>query len=201
MHRTLRWRMLALQAAIVLPALSCGGGSSGNGIAIRQLVSLEIQPATAQAVEPGGTFPFLAIGTFNASPSTGMVNAHWISSDPSIATVDSTTGVALCGSSLGTVTITASAAGNGHSVQGSATLSCVSLSPPPTMAGKCIATMGVTNSLTGACVGNVNGMCRATEDPVNCPKGAKALDPQLIFPCGFPSFNPTEVDHGRSCNP
>jgi hypothetical protein len=77
----------------------------------------------------------------------------------------------------------------------------VSLTPPPTMAGRCIATMGVTNTLTGACVGNVNGMCRATEDPVNCPKGAKALDPQLIFPCGFPNFNPTEVDHGRSCNP
>lgn len=201
MHRTLRWKMLVLQAAIVLPALSCGGGGSGNGIAIRQLVSLAIQPTTAQAVGPGGTFPFLAIGTFNASPSTGMVNAQWISSDPSIATVDSTTGVALCSSSLGTVTITASALANGHAVQGSATFSCVSLTPPPTMAGVCIATMGVTNTLTGACVGHVNGVCRATEDLVNCPKGAKTLDPQLIFPCGFPNFQPIEVDHGRSCNP
>jgi Big-like domain-containing protein len=115
----------------VLTALlaSCGGGTMGPPPP-RELVSLSVQPSNATATQ-GNTAPFSATGTFNQAPLVlDNLAAQWVSSDTSIATVDANTGAATCISVGGPVNITASTAGKGGMVSGSATLTC-QISPNP----------------------------------------------------------------------
>ena len=117
---------LALTAAVLT---SCGGGQIGPPPP-RQLISVTVQPSSSTATQ-GNTVPFSATGTFNHPPNTQTnLPAQWTSSDTNIATVDVNTGVATCVSVGGPVNITASAAGKGGMVSGSATLTC-QVSPDP----------------------------------------------------------------------
>lgn len=48
----------------------------------RQLITLTVQPANADAIAPGGTAPFTAAGTFDQSPiAETNVPVQWSSSD------------------------------------------------------------------------------------------------------------------------
>ena len=61
--------------------------------------------------------PFSATGTFDKEPTTvENVSAVWISSDPTIVTVDSSSGVASCVAVGGPITITASAGEEGKPI-------------------------------------------------------------------------------------
>jgi len=84
------------------------------------LISLEILPSTQTVASAGQTTQFLAIGTFSATSSTpgtqNMANVPtytvtWYSSNPSVATINSSTGVAT-GVGPGTTAITAIATNN-----------------------------------------------------------------------------------------
>lgn len=107
----------------------CGGGSSTPlPPPLRQLVSVSVQPSAASAVQ-GGTSFFTATGTYDQAPTTQTnLPAQWASSDTNVATIDASTGVATCVSAGGPVTITASDAGKGGTVKGTAALTC---NPPP----------------------------------------------------------------------
>src|SRR4029077_12184027 len=64
----------------------CGGTSKTQE---RQLVSISVQPGNAQAVAPGGTIAFSAVGNFNQAPLTQTNFAvQWSSSDPSVAIIN-----------------------------------------------------------------------------------------------------------------
>jgi Big-like domain-containing protein len=122
-----------LISGLIAPAIgllmSCGGGDIGQPQP-RQLVSVSVQPSSATATQ-GSSVPFSATGTFNQAPATQTnLPAQWASSDTNIATIDANTGAATCVSIGGPVTISASAAGKGGMVNGSATLTC-QVSPDP----------------------------------------------------------------------
>src|SRR5262249_34521445 len=107
----------------------CGGSSGPEGP--RQLVSIAVQPGSAQVIAPDGTVPFSATGTFDQAPTVeANLPVQWASSDSSIATVDANSGIATCISVGGPVTVTGSATGKGGTVQGSGLLTC-QLSPNP----------------------------------------------------------------------
>jgi len=104
---------------------SCGGGGP------RQLIGVSVQPVSGQAIAPDGNVPFSATGTFDQAPTTqANLPVQWTSSDSTIATIDPTTGFATCLAVGGPITVTASAAGKGGTVHGSAALTC-QLSPDP----------------------------------------------------------------------
>src|SRR5262249_5578595 len=133
-------------SALMLPAIgiliSCGGGEIGPTLP-RQLVSLTVQPNSTSATQ-GDTVSFSATGTFNQAPVTeNNLPAQWTSSDTNTATIDANTGAATCVSIGGPISISASAAGKGGMLQGTATLTCqISPNPvatlnPPGMALNC----------------------------------------------------------------
>jgi hypothetical protein len=111
--------------------LACGAGHP-------TIVSLQVNPQSAQATAPGGEVGFTATGTFTNNKSRDL-NAtdglKWSTSDSNIASIGSNTGQATCNAS-GTVTITAQAPAdltfeinNGvhndsQNVAGTATLQC-----------------------------------------------------------------------------
>jgi len=171
---------------------NCGGGDV-TPLMERQLVALAVEPANADAVAPGGTAPFSATGTFNQSPSTQTnLPAQWTSSDATIATVDSSTGIATCVATGGPVTISASAAGKGGSITGTAALTCVLAHSG---LGRCLVSAG--GAMNGSCIGERGGLCHQAYDPANCPPGevpAAVTSDQ----CGPSTFN---VDAGRTCTP
>src|SRR5262249_12786786 len=104
---------------------SCGGGGP------RQLIGVSVQPVSGQAIAPDGNVPFSATGTFDQTPTTqANLPVQWTSSDSTIATIDPTMGFATCLAVGGPITVTASAAGKGGTVHGSAALTC-QLSPDP----------------------------------------------------------------------
>jgi len=113
---------LGIGFSAVLILAGCGGGPT---LGPRMLTALSVQPTDAGA-SPGATFPFSATGTFDQAPLTQeKTPAHWASSDPSIATIDPSSGVARCVALGGPITVTATAAGKGGSVQNTAKLSCL----------------------------------------------------------------------------
>ena len=119
---------LVLSIAVMVSASGCGGGSP---IPQRQLVSISVQPGNAQAVAPGGTIAFSAVGNFNQAPLTQTNFAvQWSSSDSSVATVEPATGLATCATVGEPVTIVGSAPGKAGAVTGSGVLTC-QLSPNP----------------------------------------------------------------------
>lgn len=178
---------LAVMICTVSALTSCGGVSIQPQ---RLLTNLSVQPATADAVEPDGTMPFIATATFNDPPATETnYPALWVSSDPEVATVDQNSGVATCLTQGGPVSITASAAG----VKASASLTC---SPSLTMTGNCVYVCGSSRcgELTGYCSGSVGGACRQAYDPVQCPVGRPAQS-TATNACG------AGIDTARTCTP
>jgi Big-like domain-containing protein len=99
--------------------------SSVASMGPRQLVAIAVQPGSGEAVAPDGTVPFSATGTFDQAPSTqSNMPVEWSSSDPGVATIDPTTGVATCVAVGGPISVTARAAGKGGMVQGAGSLAC-----------------------------------------------------------------------------
>lgn len=102
--------------------VAAGGGGSNAG-----LTALTIIPAAGASVltTPDETAQYLAIGTFSTPPTTQDMTGHvtWISSDVSVATIDSN-GLATAGSiTQGVTTITALAvAGDGSVITGTSDL-------------------------------------------------------------------------------
>lgn len=184
---------LALFAAILTLA-SCGGGA---GMGVRQLVAITVQPGNGQAIEPGGTVPFTATGTFDQAPITQTnLSAQWASSDSNVATIDPNTGIATCLAEGGPITMTASAAGKGGTVHAAGTLACqvspnpvVSLDPP---------VLGFTCSLQGlAC------SCTPPETATLSNVGGATLVIDSIVTVNgfFPQSNTcgTSIEPGQSC--
>lgn len=111
--------------------LACGAGHP-------TIVSVQVNPQSANATAPGGEVGFTATGVFKNNQSrelTAVNGVKWSTSDTTIAGIDSNTGPATCNAS-GTVTITAQAPAdltfqinNGvhnlsTNVSGTATLQC-----------------------------------------------------------------------------
>jgi hypothetical protein len=111
---------------------ACGAGHP-------TIVSVQVNPQTAQATVPNGEVGFTASGTFTNNQSrelTATDGLKWSTSDTSIATIGSNTGQATC-VAVGNVTITAQAPAdltfeinNGvhndsNNVSGTAMLQCV----------------------------------------------------------------------------
>lgn len=184
---------LALFATIITLA-SCGGGAS---MGVRQLVAITVQPRNAQAIEPGGTVPFTATGTFDHAPITQTdLPVAWASSDSNLATIDPNTGIATCLAEGGPITMTASAAGKGGAIHAAGTLACqvspnpvVSLDPP---------VLGFTCSLQGV-------VCSCTPPRTatltNVGGATLAID-SIVTVNGFFSQSNTcgaSVEAGQSC--
>jgi hypothetical protein len=174
----------------------CGGGTIGPRPP-RQLVSVAVQPNSTSA-NPGNTVPFSATGTFNRSPLTeDNIPAQWTSSDANLATIDANTGTATCASVGGPVNITASAAGKGGMVNGSATLTC-QISPDP-VAVLSPTTLHLLCQFIGQPVGCVCGSGKATltntgSAPLNISSITRPSAP-------FSEFNdcPSSLQTGQSC--
>lgn len=127
-------------AVIAVQTIGCGAMSSSLMNSNRVLQSMTITPASADAqASPGGQVQFTATGKFSKSPSPAAVtfvppySGSWASSDPNIATVNSSSGLATCvAGASGTVTVTAMASTNAATgtaatstaVQGMAKLTC-----------------------------------------------------------------------------
>ena len=119
-----------LSIVMMVGALLSGCGGTSN-TKERQLVSISVQPGNAQAVAPGGTIAFSAVGNFDQAPLTQTNFAvQWSSSDSSVATVEPATGLATCATVGWPVTIVGSAPGKAGAVTGSGVLTC-QLSPNP----------------------------------------------------------------------
>lgn len=147
------FKIALMCAAIVLG--SCGGGSLQTPVQqSRLLTGLVVEPATADAAEPNGTEPFSATATFN-QPPTAQANypVQWTSSGPSIATVDTNSGLATCLTQGGPISINASADG----LHASASLTCSPSSSTPV--------------LTGYCAAPSYPRCSEKKDPTHCPVG------------------------------
>jgi hypothetical protein len=123
---------ITLACAGVALALACGAGHP-------TIQSVQVSPQNAQAQSPNGEVGFTARGTFANGDSrelTAVDDLDWITSNNTIATVDSTTGQATC-KAPGTVIVTVQVpadleitVNNGvhntsNKVSGTATLVCV----------------------------------------------------------------------------
>ena len=176
---------------VAIGVVLTGCGSS----APRQVVSIAVTPPGGDAVEPMGTLPFVATGTFSQNPTLETVlTAQWSSSDPKVASIDATTGVATCLAPGGPVTIAASDAG----VTGTGKLTC--LSAPPARTGHCISSCpNGTCGFTGYCSGTTGNACTQSYDAVNCPPGPLinllSTDVMSTDTCGQPVYET------RSCIP
>lgn len=157
----------------------------------RQLISISVYPASADAVAPTGTIPLSASGTFDQMPTTqDALTAQWSSSDLQVATVDVNTGLTTCVAQGGPVTITASASGK----KGTSVVNC--LPSKPSAAGQCVYVCGSTRcgALTGYCSISDNGACRQVYAAGNCPIG-KPANSTATDTCGV------GIDSSRSCSP
>ena len=155
---------VCLLASISVGLMSCG---SANTLPPHKLVEIGVDPFNGDAVAPTGTLPFSADGTFNVPPNTETnLSVQWSSSNPNVATIDLSSGLATCIEVGGPVSITAAASG----LKGSATLSCLA-SPPPS--GHCVAPCegDRCGQFTGFCSGSDSGVCRKAFDGLHCPSG------------------------------
>lgn len=103
----------------------------GPGTAVRQLVSLTIIPSSQTLTAANQQAQFLAIGTFNLSPTTQDLTNQvtWRSSLASVATIDPSSGIATA-KDTGTTTITATSQGTNLSGVGTATLTVSGIPAP-----------------------------------------------------------------------
>lgn len=158
---------LLLLGLLALSWTACGG----NGTPARTLLSIAVQPGSAEATTPTGTLPFTVTGTFDQPPTTQEnLDAQWSSSDTTVATVDPASGLATCVGVGGPVVITASSGAK----QGTAQLTC--LASVPTGSGNCAYVCGSTrcDELTGFCSDTQGNACRQIYNPVSCPIGKPA---------------------------
>jgi hypothetical protein len=179
-------QFISLVVVLLLAFLiTCGGGG------FRQLIGLTVQPndADGNAEFAGHWTQFSAAGTYDHEPFTqANVTAQWAAIDPNIADIGASTGMARC-LIVGSTVITASAAGKGGQVQGSATLHCH-------LIGHCELSPG-TNTLSGNCVAaEALKQCFEASDTKNCPLGQSAKGPGVYFGCHPADFN---VDTASSC--
>lgn len=193
-----RFSTLGILLLTGLLLVSCGGGGASFPPA-RQLITLAVDPSAAEAVAPNGKSPFNAIGTFDQEPKTETnLAATWTSSDTTVVTIDFN-GVATCVAVGGPVNITASVNGNGTTIQGIGTLTCLPSPPPPpaTATGNCVYICpGILRcpQLTGYCAGERDGACRKSYQPGACRRGRPAGQPGQSS-CG------DAVDLATSCTP
>jgi hypothetical protein len=183
--------MLHILGLIGLACLSFTWSGCGGGMpAARNLLSVSVQPGVAEATAPTGTSPFTAAGTFDQAP-TGEDNltAQWSSSDPTIAMIDSSSGMATCVAAGGPITITASSGQK----KGTAQLTC--LAAPQAGSGNCAYMCGSTRcgALTGYCSISTGNACRQVYDPGECPTGQPAGG-TATDSCGV------GIDTSRSCS-
>jgi hypothetical protein len=184
---------LGILASIGLALASCGGGGQP-----RQLIGLAVQPSNAGAFLPSGAVPFSATGTFDQAPTTQTnLTARWTSKDPSVVTIDPGTGLATCVAAGGPITVTASAAGKGGTVDGYGTLECQVR--PLNQGGQCEVDPG-TNELTGACEGpnpQHPNHCLVTLDNANCRAGQPATSP--VWTSGCLPLATFKIDASTAC--
>ena len=178
-------------------SLSMMAGCGGSSMTPHQLVALAVSPIGAGANQ-GDTVPFTATGTFAQAPTTQTnLPAHWTSSDANTATVNPNTGAATCVAIGGPVTITASAAGAGGTLQSTASLTCAAPGTGPVKL--------VPNSLTFACDLDLKGSCSCsppeTTTLTNSLSTALAIDGITVGGTAFSETNNcgTSVGPGQSC--
>jgi hypothetical protein len=175
-------------ACVISTCFGCGSSTSPKP---RNLLSVSVNPATAEADSPDWTLPFTASGTFDQAPTTDdNLTVAWSSSDPTIATIDANSGTATCVAAGGPITITATS-GQKH---GTAQLSCVMTSSHPA-SGNCVYDCASTRcgALTGYCSVSSGNACRQVFDPVECPTGRPAGG-TMTDSCGL------GVDTTRTCS-
>lgn len=170
--------------ASITATLASVQGNASLTVNLANLVSIAPLPANP-SIANGTTQSFVAIGTFNDGATRNLAySVTWSSSNTGVATVASS-GVALC-HSVGTTTITASAAG----VSGSATLTATnatlsSISVAPAGANIAPATTipfsatgtfsdGTTQNLSVQTVWNSDTPLVATVDSIGNVKGLSA---------------------------
>jgi hypothetical protein len=108
--------------------------SSSEGLG--DLTSIQIIPADQTTVVVGEPAQFLAIGTFSTTPATQEITnlVRWVSSDVSIATINSAGLAISVGAGDGSTTITAiGTANSGAVITGTATLQACSSCGPVTL--------------------------------------------------------------------
>lgn len=162
------WVIAASALGMLSVALVGCGGSTPQS---RNLVSVSVEPNSAQATAPTGTAPFTASGTFDQAPTTqDNLTVQWSSSDPSIATIDSSSGLATCVAAGGPITITASSGQK----SGTAQLDCAAVTQSGT--GNCVYQCPGTRcgALTGYCSISSNNQCRQVYAGAQCPIGRPA---------------------------
>jgi len=114
MRRLLDCIVLLAVAAIFLLTVSCGGRSMMM-MSTRQLESIMVSPASADAKNSNGMVQFTAMGTFNTSPMSATPQVLWsigspFSSQPAPAGVSiDANGLAHCSGFSGMVSIMATA--------------------------------------------------------------------------------------------
>jgi hypothetical protein len=84
------------------------GGQTGTGtltVSTATLSSIAITPVST-VLAPGSTVNYQAVGTYSDSSKQSLANATWASSNPSVVSIGSGSGIAT-GQSAGTATITA----------------------------------------------------------------------------------------------
>jgi len=101
-------------AAVLLMIVSCGGNSMMT-MSARQLQSITVSPASADAKNSGGMVQFMATGNFNMDPMMVATPVRWSVGNPFSAqpvpagvSVDMN-GLAQCSGFMGMVTIEATA--------------------------------------------------------------------------------------------
>jgi hypothetical protein len=166
---------------VILVLAGCGGTSPLPQP--RTLISVAVQPNSATAVE-NREVAFSATGTFNQAPTTQTnLSATWVSSDPTIATIDPASGLASCVAVGGPVTVNASvSAAMGGVQQGSGSLTCNARTTVPR--GRCV--VDNNNALTGQCAGPqlLNPQnCLVTTDTATCVPGQQSMSTQTAS-CG-----------------
>ena len=176
-------------ATMILCLFWMGCGSNPHPTT-RNLLSISVQPSNVEAAAPSGNSPFTATGTFDQAPTTDdNLSVTWSSSDTTIATIDSGSGLATCIAAGGPVTITAT----NNQKQGTAQLNCVA--SQSSASGNCVYVCGSTRcgALTGYCSISTNNACKQVYAPGQCPTGQPAGQ-TATDSCG------TGVDTSRSCS-
>ncbi len=175
-------------ASIIL--VGCGNDAPiPAGPPARNLMSISVDPANAEATAPTGTSPFSATGTFDQPPtSQENLSVQWASSDPTIASIDRASGVATCIAQGGPLTITASSGMK----SGTAQLTCLSV--PQASSGNCEYRCASVRcgALTGYCSISTSDQCKQVYRPAACPTGRPA-GAASTDSCGV------GVDTSRSC--
>lgn len=146
---------------ITASAKGINSNSANLSVTAALLTSISITPTTS-SVAKGLTTNFSAIGTYSDGTTTDITNqATWLSSNPSIATINSTSGIAT-GANVGSTTVFASFNGITSTIANltvnNAVLTGLSISPISTSIPKGLpATFTATGSYSDGSTGNVSG--------------------------------------------